>query len=116
MEHSSEFVWQIVLVIVNALIAVAGFVGALMINRLIKSIDKLGEADEALHARLTAYREDMLTNYVRHEHLDTVKKDMIGRVDRLELSVTRMLTEQIGGVKELFLALAKVHAEAYKKE
>lgn len=93
MSTGSTELWQVLLVIVQALIALAGFIGALMINRLIKSIDKLSTEDNILHDRITSHREDMLANYVRHDQMEAVKRDLIGRVDRFELAVTRLFTE-----------------------
>lgn len=82
---------EMVMMGIQAAIAVAGFVGALMIQRLIKAIDNLTLADAELHGRLTAYREDMLRNYVRHEHLEGLKQDILGRVDKMELSFKEAL-------------------------
>ena len=85
--------WQVLLILVQALIALAGFVGALMIGRLIKAIDNLSTEDAALHARITAHREDVLANYVRHDQIESVRKDLIGRVDRFELALTKMFSD-----------------------
>lgn len=87
--ESTEF--EFVVMGIQAAIAVAGFVGAMMIQRLIKAIDSLTMADAELHSRLTSYREDMLRNYVRNEQLEPIKKDIIGRVDKMELSFKEAL-------------------------
>lgn len=84
---------SILTLIIQAAIAIAGFVGAFMINRLIKAIDGLKAADAAIEQKLLDHREDMLKNYVRQEHLEPMKKDIIGRVDRFETSVIRGLSE-----------------------
>lgn len=104
----SEHFWQVLMVIVQALIALAGFIGAMMIGRLIKAIDRLAAEDAVLHNRITEHREDMLANYVRNDKLESVRKDMIGRVDRFEISVSKMFTEAEGrqnavmsGIREL---------------
>lgn len=83
--------WDLVLILVQGAIAVAGFIGAMMIQRLIKAIDSLTLADAELHDRLTTYREDMLRNYVRNEQLEPIKKDIIGRVDKMEMSFKEAL-------------------------
>lgn len=85
--------FSVILLLVQAAIAIAGFVGAFMINRLVKAIDGLKAADAALEERLIDHREDVLRNYVRHEHLEPMKKDIIGRVDRFETSIIRSLSE-----------------------
>lgn len=85
--------WQLAVIVIQAAIALAGFLGALMINRLIKAVDSLTIADGEIHTRITAYREDMLRNYVRIEQLSSVKQDIIGRVDRFELSITKMFND-----------------------
>ena len=84
-------IWTIITMLVQALIAIAGFIGAMMINRLIKSIDGLSAADAAIWEKLNHYREDMLRNYVRNEQLEPIKKDIIGRVDRMEMSFKEAL-------------------------
>lgn len=82
---------ELILILVNSAIAVAGFVMVWFINRLTKAIDKLVSEDAAIHERITAHREDVLKNYVRSEHLEGIKKDVIGRVDRLEGSFKEAL-------------------------
>lgn len=84
---------SILTLVIQAAIAIAGFVGAFMINRLIKAIDGLKAADAAIEQKLLDHREDMLKNYVRHEHLEPMKKDIIGRIDRFETSVIRSVSE-----------------------
>lgn len=84
---------SLITLVIQSAIAIAGFVGAFMINRLIKAIDGLKAADAVLEQRLMDHREDVLRNYVRHEHLEPMKKDIIGRVDRFETSIIRSLTE-----------------------
>ena len=89
----TEISLSLITLVIQSAIAIAGFVGAFMINRLIKSIDGLKAADAALEQRLLDHREDVLRNYVRHEHLEPMKKDIIGRVDRFETSIIRSLSE-----------------------
>ena len=89
----TEISLSLITLVIQSAIAIAGFVGAFMINRLIKAIDGLKAADAALEQRLLDHREDVLRNYVRHEHLEPMKKDIIGRVDRFETSIIRSLAE-----------------------
>ena len=84
-------VWTLALFAIQALLAIAGFVVALMINRLIKTVDGLTAADTAIREQILAYREDMLRNYVRNDQLEPIKKDILGRVDRMELSFKEAL-------------------------
>ena len=92
MPSNPEF-WQVLLISVQALIALAGFLGAVMINQLIKAINKLAVEDATLHSRITSHREDMLSNYSRTEHIENVRKDLIGRVDRFENTLHKMFSE-----------------------
>lgn len=85
--------WQLVVIVIQAAIALAGFLGALMINRLIKAVDALTAADGQIYEKLAAYREDMLRNYVRNEQLDPIKKDLLGRIDRMEISFKEALMD-----------------------
>lgn len=81
---NNPYFWQIVLVIVNIFLSVIAFFGAIMVNRLIKSIDNLAQADAHIKELVVKYREDLLLNYPRHETLALMKQDIVGRVDRLE--------------------------------
>ena len=87
--------WQFLLLIINALIAVAGFIISFSIARLIKSIDRLTQEDKHLHERISEHREDVLRNYIRSEtvthQIDTLRKDVIGRMDRMDISFKEAL-------------------------
>lgn len=86
--------FQLVMFGAQTAIALAGFIGAFILHRLFKAIEELRKVDAAFDARLVEYREDMLKNYVRQEHLGSIKQDIIGRVDRFETCIVRALAEQ----------------------
>lgn len=90
----TDLKFQMVMLGAQTAIALAGFIGAFMLHRLIKAIEELRKVDAAFDVRLMEYREDMLKNYVRHEHLGPIKQDIIGRVDRFETCIVRALAEQ----------------------
>ena len=87
--------WQFLLLIINALIAVAGFIISFSIARLIKAIDRLTQEDKHLHERISEHREDVLRNYIRADtvthQLDSMKKDVLGRMDRMDASFKEAL-------------------------
>ena len=60
---------------------------------ILRRVEKVVDAHEAsiveLHKQHTALREDMLRDYMRNDQIDAVKRDIIGRVDRLEASFTK---------------------------
>ena len=102
--------------VLNGAMALLFFALTFAINRIAGKLDDLTRADAALHeliAKNTAaqhemltkrsadlfdlvnmHREDLLRNYVRQEHLEPLKKDIIGRVDRLEAAFNRHSEEQ----------------------
>lgn len=93
---------ELILILISGVLSVAGFVGAFAINRLAKSIDGLVSSDTAIQKQLTDHREDMVKNYVRHDRLDShkvehrhalaeIKQDVVGRIDRMELSFKEAL-------------------------
>lgn len=102
---------QTLMWLVNGLLAILFFVLTFSVNRLTKAIDELGSRDVALTALINEHREDLLRNYVRQEHLEPLKKDIIGRVDRLEAAFTRHSEEQdrrvLTALEALRLDLAK---------
>lgn len=87
-----------VLWIVGGLLAVINTIVCFMVHRLMKSIDDLSEEDKALHKKIGDNREDVIQNYVRHEHIAQIKQDIIGRVDRMENSITSSLNTILGSV------------------
>lgn len=75
---------QLILIVANGLLAIVGFVGAFMIQRLTRSIDTLTAADRKMEDRILNHREDVLKNYVSHTQLESLKHDVILRIDKLE--------------------------------
>lgn len=47
---------------------------------------------KAQEARLIEHREDVIKNYVTDRDLESAKKDIIGRIDRMEQSVVSLVT------------------------
>ena len=111
------------MIIISGVLAVAGFIGAFAINRLAKSIDGLVASDTAIQQQLTAHREDMVKNYVRHDRLSDhktehrialsdIKQDIVGRIDRMSMDfkealyahehreMQAMFTQQSGGASK----------------
>lgn len=84
--------------IISALLGLLGAALSFMMKRMMKSMDDLVKEDQALHEKLRQHREDMIANYVRHEQLSEIKKDIIGRVDRMETSITNTLNNILGNV------------------
>ena len=90
-EFYTNGMYQMALLIVQGLLAAVGFVGAFMINRLTKTIERLDAKDSSLMATIMEHREDVLKHYARHEQLDGIKLEVIGRINRLENTLIEML-------------------------
>lgn len=75
---------QLVLITVNILFTVCGFVISLMIKRLYESVDKLIDKDTLIEAQVTAHREDVLKNYSSVSDLSDLKAEVFKRFDRFE--------------------------------
>lgn len=80
-------VGQILLIAVNALLAVCGFVISLMIKRLYDSVDKLASRDMLIQEQVTSHREDVLKNYSSVSDLNELKSEVFKRFDRFEDTV-----------------------------
>ena len=91
--------------VLNGATALLFFALTFAVNRITKKLDDLTKKDENLHEIIekrsaeisdlvNTHREDLLRNYVRQEHLEPLKKDIIGRVDRLEAAFNRHSEDQ----------------------
>lgn len=98
---------ELVLIVVNTLIAIAGFAITILIGRLTKAIDRLTEADKVINERITAHREDTIRTYVRTDQMDGLKNDVIGRVNRLEGSFKEALMQHEYRERENLVTLIK---------
>lgn len=82
--NSETTLWQFVIIAVNILIAVAGFVISFMIHRLYKSIDSLAKKDAEIARIVAEHREDVLRNYSSNTSFNALKQEITGRLDRFE--------------------------------
>lgn len=83
---------DVALLIMNAILAIGGFVIAFMINTLNARLKSMEATDKRIEATQTLHREDVLKNYVSTSDLESLKKDIIDRIDRFEdliLSIKR---------------------------
>lgn len=78
---------QLILIGVNVLLAVIGFIASLMINRLYKSVDALYKKDSNIEEIVNKHREDVLANYTSNNRFSDLKNDVFDRIDRFEQNV-----------------------------
>jgi uncharacterized membrane protein len=91
--------------LINGLLAILFFVLTFMMQRLAKVVDGLVAQDSELIKLIQDHREDVLRNYVHRDAIEPMKKDIIGRVDRLEAAFTRHSEEQDRRVVSLLESL-----------
>lgn len=77
-------VMQIILIVVNAFVAIAGFVISFMILRLYKSIDMLARKDEEIAELVASHREDVLRNYSSNARFNELKTELVTSFNRFE--------------------------------
>ena len=78
---------QILIIVVNTLLVVVGFVISIMIKRLYKSIDALYKKHSDIEIIIDKHREDVLANYTSNARFSDLKNDITKRFDRFEDNV-----------------------------
>lgn len=75
---------DIALLVIGTVLTVGGFVGTFMLHSLMTKINSLQKSDKELEDTIVKHREDVLRNYVSKPDLDSLKKDILDRLDRFE--------------------------------
>lgn len=82
---------QVILIVINLLLCIVGFVISLMIKRLYQSVDLLVKKDDAIQLQVNTHREDTLRNFSRTEELKNLREEVFKRMDRMEDSIMRAI-------------------------
>lgn len=78
--------------VINIFLGIGGFIVMFMLNSLMAKLAELKKASSDTRDLVIKHREDVLKNYVSRPDLDSMKKDIIDRMDRIEdliLSIKR---------------------------
>lgn len=78
---------QIVLIAINILLTICGFVISFMIKRLYDSVDKQTAISTSIQQQVVNHREDVLKNYSSTTDLNELKSEVFRRFDRFEDTV-----------------------------
>lgn len=88
---------QIILIVINLLLAIVGFTISLMIKRLYQSVDALVLKDAAIQKEVTEHREDVLRNYSSTSELAALRDEVFKRLDRFEDNIMHAIRRIPGG-------------------
>lgn len=82
---------DVVLMVLNGIMVIGGFIISFLLARLIDTIKQLEAKDQELDRKITLHREDVLKNYATETSLATVKIDIIDRIDRFEKTIVAII-------------------------
>lgn len=82
---------QFILIVVNVMLSLAGFIITFMIQRLYKSIDQLYTQQVGIQREVTLHREDLLKNYASTADLSSVRDEVFKRFDRFEDTIMKAI-------------------------
>lgn len=85
---------DLALLVLGTLLSIGGFIVTWLLLSFRSKLDSLEETDKQLENIVIGHREDVLKNYVTTSQLDSMKKDIIDRIDRFEQLVIRLTSER----------------------
>lgn len=108
---------NIQLLIIQGLMGIVLVLIGFSVTRIISQLTDIEKEQKLLADMVVRHREDTIQNYVRHEHAEQIKKDLMGRVDRLEAFISKVAGDQEHSVSEQLGAIRReLHLMLKRKE